>query len=343
LAMHEYTILVSDDSAGKRLDVFLMDFIKANNLGISRTYLKELMEAGNVHIQGAEGVNAHHKVRGGETIVFGLVEKQRQLLSPEDIALDILYEDEHLAIINKPPGLVVHPAPGNPTHTLVNAIMFHLDTLSSVNPDRPGIVHRLDKGTSGVMVVTKTNTTHLDLARQFEEHSITRRYVALVKGSVAFDEDIIEASIARDENHRENMKVDFSTGARYARTRYRVLKRLDRCTYVELEPFTGRTHQLRVHMAYIGHPIMGDTRYGRDNAFERMALHAKVLGFIHPATKKYLEFTSEVPKEFTDFIKKQTKEIKTIRRKAVAKGRLSHSAPGRKKQPKANKAKKQKK
>ena len=164
-------------------------------------------------------------------------------------------------------------------------------------------MHRLDRDTSGIMVVAKDNDAHLALARQFEEHSIKRVYVALVKGRMDFDENIIEASIDRDPDRRENMAVSYGVNARYAKTRYRVLKRSGDFTFVQLEPFTGRTHQLRVHLAYIGHPVLGDRKYGRNNEFVRMALHAKTLGFIHPATGKFLEFTSDIPKEFTSFIK----------------------------------------
>lgn len=304
----EYVLTVPPEEQGKRMDVFLMDFVRENGLGISRTYLKELIDAGRVTLKGAGSVSAHAKVRPGQEIVLEVVEKPAAVLAAEDISLEIVYQDEDVAVVNKPNGLVVHPAPGNTEHTLVNALMFHVKKLSSVNPERPGIVHRLDKETSGIMVVAKTNRAHLDLAKQFEEHSIKRQYVALVKGRMEFDEDIIEASIDRDEDKRENMAIDFSEGARYAKTRYRVIKRSSAYTYVALEPFTGRTHQLRVHLAYIGHPILGDRKYGRNNDFERMALHAKTLGFMHPAKKKYVEFTSQVPQVFTDFIKNNFKE-----------------------------------
>lgn len=299
----EYRVTVPPEGGGARLDVFLMDFVKERGLGISRTYLKELIDGGQVQIPGGT-VSCHAKVRPGQEITLTVVEKELAPLAAEDMPLAIVYQDDDVAVVNKPEGLVVHPAPGNRQHTLVNALLFHVKKLSQVNPERPGIVHRLDKETSGIMVVAKNDRAHLALAKQFEEHSITRRYVALVKGRVEFDEDIIEASIDRDPDHREQMKVDASPDARYAKTKYRVLARGGGFSYLELEPFTGRTHQLRVHLNYIGHSILGDAKYGHNNEFSRMALHAKTLGFIHPATGKYLEFTSPVPKEFTDFVEK---------------------------------------
>jgi 23S rRNA pseudouridine1911/1915/1917 synthase len=198
---------------------------------------------------------------------------------------------------------VVHPAPGNYEHTLVNALMHRFKKLSDINPERPGIVHRLDKETSGIIVVAKNNPAHLNLVKQFADHSIKRIYVALVKGKVEYNENIIEMPIGRHPLKRENMSVGFTKSTRYAKTFYRTLKRTPLWSLVELEPFTGRTHQLRVHLAYIGHPILGDSKYGKQNEFVRMALHARYLGFIHPASGKFVEFESPMPKEFSDFIK----------------------------------------
>jgi 23S rRNA pseudouridine1911/1915/1917 synthase len=311
--MPEYEVTVEPAQAGKRLDVFLMDYIREHRLGVSRTYLQELIAGGKVSAGGTAVVNSHKKVREGQQVRFDLVEKQEKPLAAEDIPLDIVYEDDDVAVINKQPGLVVHPSPGNREHTLVNALLFRVKKLSSVNPERPGIVHRLDKDTSGIMVVARTNAAHLALAGQFEDHTIVRRYVALVKGRVAFDEDIIEAPLDRDEERRESMKVDFSEGARYAKTRYRVMARGQDFSFLELEPFTGRTHQLRVHLAYIGHPVLGDGKYGQANPFPRMALHAKTLGFIHPSTGKYVEFTSEVPAVMADYVKKNAVK-KTVKK-----------------------------
>ena len=196
----------------------------------------------------------------------------------------------------------MHPAPGNYEHTLVNALLHHFKNLSDINPQRPGIVHRLDKETSGLIVVAKNNSSHLTLAAQFAKHSIKRKYIALVRGRVEFDENVIEVPIGRHPLKRKNMAVSFKENAKQAKTRYRTLKRGEDFSLLELEPFTGRTHQLRVHLAFIGHPILGDSKYGPGNKFSRMALHAKYLGFLHPKTGKFMEFSSETPKEFKEFV-----------------------------------------
>lgn len=310
--MQEYTLTVQTEDAGKRLDIFLMDFFTGENLGLSRTALKGLVDSGNVSLAGAPARKAHQKVRAGEVYRIIIEEKKAASVCAEDIAFDVVYEDDDLAVINKPYGLVVHPAPGNREHTLVNALMHRFKSLSDINPERAGIVHRLDKETSGLLVIAKNNVSHLALAKQFAEHSIKRRYVALVKGMMEFEENVIELPIARDPNRREAMAVNYGKNSRYARTRYRSLKRTKEYSFVELEPFTGRTHQLRVHLSYIGHPILGDRKYGRNNEFSRLALHARVLGFDHPVSGKFLEFSCAIPLEFTEFIEK--KEV--IKKKA---------------------------
>jgi 23S rRNA pseudouridine1911/1915/1917 synthase len=208
-----------------------------------------------------------------------------------------------LAVINKPPGLVVHPAPGNRKHTLVNALLSRFKKLSAINPQRPGIVHRLDKETSGLLVIAKDDATHLELARQFAEHSIKRKYIALVKGRMKFDEGVIEMPIGRHPYKRKSMAVGFGENTKYAKTYYRTIKRATDYTLLELEPFTGRTHQLRVHLAFLGHPILGDSKYGKNNEFARLALHAKYLGFTHPHAKKFIEFNCAVPKELREYLK----------------------------------------
>jgi 23S rRNA pseudouridine1911/1915/1917 synthase len=302
--MQEFILEVSPEQAGMRLDLLISNFAKENNLGISRVVIQDLIEKGGVFIEGVSGLKTHYKVKAGEVIKFVPQEKPQSILEAEDIPLDVIYEDKSLAVINKPVGLVVHPAPGNYKHTLVNALLFRFKQLSDVSPDRPGIVHRLDKETSGVLVIAKTNDAHLKLAEQFAEHSIKRRYIAIVKGRIEFDENVIEAPIARHPIKREHMSVDFSEGSRYAKTRYRTLKRTNEFSLLELEPFTGRTHQLRVHLAFIGHPIIGDKKYGRHNDFVRLALHAKSLGFTHPETGKFVEFESPLPEEFLEFTAK---------------------------------------
>ena len=286
-----------------RLDLLLTDYAARNNLGLSRTHIQKLILGGKVFINSLTANKPNYKVKPGECIKVILPEKEVLELSAEQITLEVIYEDDDLAIINKPIGLVVHPAPGNREHTLVNALLARFKQLSDINPSRPGIVHRLDKETSGLLVIAKNNASHLKLAKQFAEHSIQRKYIAIVSGCLEFDEDVIEASIGRHPLKRKNMAVSFNENAKYAKTYYRTLKRSPNFSLVELRPFTGRTHQLRVHLAFLGYPILGDIKYGKNN-FSRLALHAQEIGFIHPSTNKHVCFTSKIPPEFQDFIKK---------------------------------------
>lgn len=296
--MRQYTIKISGHHAGMRIDLFLLDFSKIHNLGFSRTSIQKLIGEGKVTLGRTGRIKSNYKVKAGDGIGICIDEKKHNMPESEDMPLDIVYSDKDLAVINKPCGLVVHPAPGNYEHTLVNALMHHFKNLSGVNPQRPGIVHRLDKETSGLIVIAKNNSSHLALAGQFAKHSIKRKYIALVKGKVEFDENIIELPIGRHPLKRKNMAVVFKETSKPAKTYYRTLKRSKDFSLLELEPFTGRTHQLRVHLAFIGHPILGDTKYGKNNAFSRLALHAKYLGFVHPRTGKFMEFSCEAPKEF---------------------------------------------
>lgn len=301
--MKEYALKVAPEGSGRRLDLLLAEFARKNELGFSRTRIKELILAGKVTLKGLPLKKPHHKVKDGDEINISIEEKKPYAPEAENLPLDIVYEDDDLAVINKQAGMVVHPAPGNYAHTLVNALLYHFKDLSDINPERPGIVHRLDKETSGLLVIAKNNFAHLALSKQLAKRTISRTYIALVKGRVEFDENIIELPIARHPFKRKNMSVAFSEKAKYARTHYRTLKRLKEATLLELSPFTGRTHQLRVHLAFLGHPILGDTKYGRNNEFSRLALHAKSIGFTHPRTKKFLEFSCDIPKEFKEFIK----------------------------------------
>jgi 23S rRNA pseudouridine1911/1915/1917 synthase len=295
--MAEYVLKVSAEQAGMRLDVFLAQFSDSNNLGLSRTFIQKLIRDGKVILGDSPQLKPHYKVKSGDRLKVIIEEKKSGILRPENIPLDIVYEDEDLAIINKPAGLVVHPAPGNYEHTLVNALLYHFKSLSDINPQRPGIVHRLDKETSGLLVIAKNNFAHLALSKQFAKHTIKRKYIAVVKGKMEFDENVIELPIARHPVKRKNMSVGFGQNSKYAKTRYRTLKRTKDFSVLELEPFTGRTHQLRVHLAFLGHPVLGDTKYGRNNEFKHLCLHAKSLGFIHPRTEKFVEFTSDTPEE----------------------------------------------
>ncbi len=309
--MQEYVVKVSDIEEGMRLDLLLSTFFKKENLGLSRTSIQELILKNKISVNGSSDIKPHYKVKAADKIKVSLEDKIKTSLQPEDIPLEVVYEDKDLAIINKPVGLVVHPAPGNREHTLVNALLLRFKDLSDINPQRPGIVHRLDKDTSGILVIAKNNSSHLKLAEQFADHSIKRKYVALVAGRMEFDENVIEAPIGRHVIKRENMTVDFSDKSRYAKTYYRTLKRFGDYSLLQLEPFTGRTHQLRVHLAFVGHPILGDKKYGKSNNFSRLALHAQSLGFIHPSSGKFVEFNSSLPQEFLDVTTAEASTNKT--------------------------------
>lgn len=302
--MHEFSLIVSPEYSGKRLDLFLYEFAFNKKLGYSRTFIQKLIFTGKVILNRVPILKPHHKVKTKDTINIIIEDKKSDTLQPEQIPLEVIYEDEDLAIINKPSGLVVHPAPGNYEHTLVHALLHRFRQLSDINKQRPGIVHRLDKDTSGLLVIAKNNLSHLNLAKQFAKHTIKRSYLALVKGKVEFDEDVIELPIARHPFKRKNMSVAFSEKAKYAKTHYRTLKRHKEFSLLELEPFTGRTHQLRVHLAFLGHPILGDTKYGKNNEFSRLALHAKYIGLLQPRTNKFIEFSSDIPAEFKEFLNK---------------------------------------
>jgi 23S rRNA pseudouridine1911/1915/1917 synthase len=300
--MNEYIVKISSEEAGSRLDLCLLELSKRRGLGFSRTLIQKMIFSGKVALGDSVLAKPNYKVKAGEKIRVRLEDKRENLLEAEDIPLDIIYEDEDLAVINKQAGLVVHPAPGNYEHTLVNALLYRVRRLSDVNPARPGIVHRLDKGTSGILVVAKNNAAHHALAEQFTRHTIKRKYIALVKGKMEFDENIIELPIQRHPRKRKNMSVGFGKASKYAKTYYRTLRRENDFSLLELVPFTGRTHQLRVHLASLGHPILGDAKYGKNNEFARLALHAKSLGFLHPRTGQFLEFSCALPQEFERFL-----------------------------------------
>jgi len=296
----EFTLKVSEQEAGMRLDLYITEFSNNNNLGFSRTFIQRLIQDGCVRSGDLILSKRHYKVKANEVLSILVKSMKADILKPENLPIDIVYEDQDLAIINKQPGMVVHPGPGNYEHTLANALMCHFKNLSDVNPQRPGIVHRLDKGTSGLLVIAKNNFAHLELAKQFARHSIKRKYVAVVKGKMEFDENVVEIPIGRHPVKRKNMAVGFGKKTKYAKTYYRTLKRDNDYSLLELEPFTGRTHQLRVHLAFIGHPILGDDKYGKNNVFPRLALHAQCIGFIHPRTGNFMEFSCDIPKEFNN-------------------------------------------
>ncbi|MCG0276961.1 MAG: RluA family pseudouridine synthase [Thermanaeromonas sp.] len=291
-----FSVEVRPEEAGKRLDVWLTEKLP----GISRSRIQELIEQGLILVEG-NTAKASHKVRPGQKI-WGEVPPRPSLKArPEPIPLDIVYEDEDLVVVNKPQGMVVHPAPGNESGTLVNALLYHCGGLSGMGGAiRPGIVHRLDKDTSGLLVAAKNDFAHRSLAAQIKARKVTRVYLALVYGEIKEAAGKIEAPIGRHPVDRQRMAVTLKN-SRPALTYYRVLRRFDGFTLLEVRLETGRTHQIRVHMAYVGHPVVGDALYGpKKQAFKvpGQLLHAAKLGFYHPRSGDYLEFTAPLPQAF---------------------------------------------
>lgn len=295
--MPAHLLKVEQEHARERLDVFLTQVMPGRQ---SRNFIKKLIDFGHVKVNEAK-VKPHHKVAVGEDIFVEIPNDflTSQHIKPEGIPLNIIYEDESLLVVDKPIGMTVHPSGGCYTGTLVNALLYYCERLSDVNGDiRPGIVHRLDKDTSGLLLVAKDNIAHTKLAKQFQRHTVRKRYVALVEGEVEFDEGKIDASLGRHPYHRKKRVVSFDQFSKKAETYYRVIKRSKGVTLISLMPRTGRTHQLRVHMAYLGHPVLGDEKYGNKCTFPRLALHAEFISFIHPCTGSPVEFTSNPPEEF---------------------------------------------
>lgn len=281
----------------KRIDSYLSEKMP----DFSRSRIQKLIEDGQILVNDAP-VKSNYKVRTEDLISIAIEEPVEVDIEAENIPLDIVYEDEDLLVVNKPKGMVVHPAPGHYTGTLVNALMYHCKgKLSGINGElRPGIVHRIDMDTTGLLVVCKNDYAHNFLAEQLKEHSITRQYQAICYNGIKEEEGIVDAPIGRDRRDRKRMAIDRSSG-REAVTHYRVLERLGKYTYIECQLETGRTHQIRVHMTSIGHPLLGDEVYGPKNCpfhLQGQTLHAKTLGFIHPVTKKYMEFNSPLPEYF---------------------------------------------
>lgn len=297
--------IVSKDENKERLDVFLNKKIE----GITRSYLKNLIQDGSILVNG-EIKKSGYSLKENDKIVVNIPDDKTSDIVPEDIKLDIIYEDDDVIIINKNKGMVVHPANGNYTGTMVNSLMYsHKDNLSSINGViRPGIVHRIDKDTSGILVVAKNDNAHKKLSEQFKVHSINRVYVALVKGIIKEDDIDIDLPIGRNPKDRKKMAVTYKN-SKNAKTHIHVLRRFyaSNVTLIEARLETGRTHQIRVHMAYINHPLVGDKVYGKkDSKFkvEGQMLHAKVLGFIHPSKNEYVEFNSDLPDEFKQVLEK---------------------------------------
>ena len=296
--------LISDQKS--RIDKYLME-----QLSFSRSKIQRMIEAKEILVNNLPIKNSYN-LHIGDEITINEDYTEEIEITPEDISLDIYYEDDYLLVVNKPSGMVVHPAAGNQEKTLVTALMHHSNNqLSSINGTvRPGIVHRIDKDTSGLLLVAKTDEAHVDLANQIAEKTVTRKYLALVHGIISEDTATIDAPIGRDVNNRKKMAVT-DINAKEAVTHLRVLARYQKTTLIECNLETGRTHQIRVHLNYISHPIVNDPVYGYkklDNPEFGQMLHAKTIGFIHPITKKYLEFTSNPPKEFEEILEKYKEE-----------------------------------
>jgi len=291
------THTVPEEYKDLRLDVYLANAMPEVP---SRMYIKKMIEAGHVMVNGRQE-KVKYKVAAGDHIEADINEED---FAPKDILaekmdLDVFYEDEDLVVINKPEGLTVHPASGSQSGTLVNGLMYRYQELSDVNgPVRPGIVHRLDRDTSGLILIAKTNVAHARLGRQFEKHTIIKRYVARVQGKVQFDQGVIDVPLEQHKKYHDHRQVAREGTGKSAITLYQVLKRFPKSTLIALYPQTGRTHQLRVHMKHLGHPILGDDKYGRKESFPRLALHAQSIGFTHPITKAYIEFSCPTPEEF---------------------------------------------
>ncbi len=315
---NRYNVRAGEDHSGARLDSFLAQAVS----GLSRSRLKKLIADGHVTCDENPVKDPAFKVKPGQDFHIIVPEPEEATPRPQDIPLHVVYEDDQLIVVNKPPGLVVHPAPGNPDHTLVNALLAHCgESLSGIGGvKRPGIVHRLDKDTSGLMIAAKTDTAHAVLAKQFASHSMERAYLAVVRGVPSPPQGEIIGNIGRNPKNRKKMAV-LPRGGKPALTRYRLIRTLGKsdppvASLVECRLATGRTHQIRVHMTKIGHPLVGDPLYGRawrpagvpDDtaaaiaAFKRQALHATMIGFEHPTSAKKLKFEQEIPLDMKELM-----------------------------------------
>lgn len=290
---------VTEENVSKRLDVFISEEVE----DLTRSNCQRIIEQGNVQVNETTK-KANYKLKLNDVVCVEIEDAKEIDVEPENIPLDIVYEDDYLIVVNKPQGMVVHPAPGNYTGTLVNALLYHCrGQLSGINGViRPGIVHRIDKDTSGTLVVAKNNEAHLSLAEQIKEHSVNRYYIALLHGVIKEDEGTINAPIGRHKVDRKKMAI--VQGGRTAITHFTVLERFKNYTLIRAKLETGRTHQIRVHMSSIGHAVVGDPVYGPKmtgikTKLNGQLLHAQLLGFIHPKTKQYVEFSADLPEYFS--------------------------------------------
>ena len=303
-AMNNELLTVPSECKGERLDKWLSEQLDE----LTRSAVQKLIDSGEILVNG-EKAPKNYKLKGGEEITVALPEPEILDVKPQNLPIDIVYEDDDLLVVNKPKGMVVHPAAGNPDGTLVNALLYHCDgRLSSINGViRPGIVHRIDKLTSGLLIVAKNDMSHNKLAEQIKEHSFTREYQAINCGRFKDKTGTIDAPIGRSKYDRKKMCVT-ELNSRHAVTHYEVIEEFSQYSLVKFRLETGRTHQIRVHSAYIGHPVLGDEVYGKPfKGLEGQCLHAKMIGFIHPSTGEYMEFDSELPEYFQSTLLKLRK------------------------------------
>ena len=295
--MNEIVVEITPEMEGERIDKCISNYLES----LSRSYIQKIIKDGKAYVNDAV-VKANYKVKVDDKVQFEIPDCEEPDIPPQDIPLDILYEDKDILIVNKPKDMVVHPAPGHYEGTLVNAIMFHCkDELSGINGVlRPGIVHRIDKDTTGSIIICKNDEAHRKIAQQLKEHSITRKYRAIVYGRIMEEEGTVNAPIGRHPTDRKKMAINEKNG-KPAVTHYKVLERFDKYTYIECQLETGRTHQIRVHMTSIGHPLLGDEVYGNAKCtfkLEGQTLHAMTIGFIHPTTGEYVEYEAPLPEYF---------------------------------------------
>ena len=292
-------LILEADETGKRLDAYL-----AENTELTRTRIQQLIKEENIKVNDKK-TKSSYKIEMGDTIEVFIPEKKEIDLVPQNISINILYEDNDIAVIDKKAGLVIHPSYGHESGTLVNAIMFHINDLSGINGEiRPGIVHRLDKDTSGLIIIAKNDKAHNKLSEMFKNKEINKTYLAIVKGSLGKDTGRLETQMGRDLKDRKKMSV-LKTGGKTAITNYEVLDKNDKFSLVRVNIETGRTHQIRVHMKYLGYPILGDSVYGKESkSVKRQMLHAYKLEFIHHVTGKEMIIKSEIPKDFSEVLER---------------------------------------
>ncbi len=299
--MNDFSLIVTEDNVGERIDKLISD----QDFGLTRSSVQKLIEDYYVYVN-SKPVSKNYKLRMNDIVEIHIPEPVLLDVKAQDLPLEFVYQDDDLAVVNKPKGMVVHPAVGNYENTMVNALLYHCKgQLSAINGViRPGIVHRIDKNTSGLLIVAKNDFSHVHLAQQIKEHSLTREYQAFLCGRLKDEKGTINAPIGRDKSDRKKMCVTQSN-SKQAITHYEVLDLFEKNSLVKFNLETGRTHQIRVHSAYIGHPVYGDEVYGKAvKGVEGQCLHAKKIGFIHPRTNKYMEFDSQLPEYFIEILRK---------------------------------------